>query len=265
MEIEPDTKENEENNISVDTTIFYGDSHCQLEQDFSESQKKTEKEKETTEYNICKNIKEEEILNYKIHKIICEVVANKYIASLKIIYKNRNDGQEITLLETPTYQKENNEELIKIDPFVFDEFEEIISVRVWVEDNKRLIGFEIETNKERIKKFGCGENDTLIKIDDFEREDKDNKKIIKDKIVIGFGVNACAKSGVTGLYCYYISKTLYALALGSGILYLRNKIKNGNMKVNISKEENEQMYALQKTCNSSNVIFFEIVKYAVEK
>ena len=187
MEIDPDNEKKKEKETIVDTSIFYGDSYCQKEINL-ESEKKTEEEKETSEYNICQKIKEEEILNYKIHKIICEVASNKYIANLKLIYKNRNDGQEITLLETPTYKKENGEELIKLDPFVFDEFEEIISVRVWVEDNKRLLGFGIETNKGRIQKFGGGEDDTLIKIDDFEREDKDNKKIIKDKIVIGFGV-----------------------------------------------------------------------------
>ena len=254
MEVENENV-NQNGTIFIEESLVYGDSYFRNEDIFNK------KDETTLEYNVCQKIKEEKILNYKIHKIICKYVSNKYIASLKLIYKDRNNGEEITLLETPS----EGDNLIEPDPFEFYETEEIISIRVWVEDNKRLIGFEIETNKGRINKFGCGENDTLIKIDDFEREDKDNKKIIKDKIVIGFGVNACAKSGVTGLYCYYISKTLYALALGSGILYLRNKIKNGNMKVNISKEENEQMYALQKTCNSSNVIFFEIVKYAVEK
>ena len=258
MEIKPDT-----NNIEacVDTTIFYGDSYCKKEI-FQKSEEKAEEEKETSEYNICQNIKEEEILNYKIHKIICEIVANKYIASLKVIYKNRNDGQEVTLLETPTYKKENNENLVEQD-FAFDEFEEIISVRVWVEDNNRLIGFEIETNKGNTKKFGYGNDDSLIIIDNLERKDKD--KIIKDKIVIGFGVNVSVKDGVTGLCCYYIGKTLYSVALGSGMLYLRNKIKNKNMNVNFSKEENEQMYTLQKVCDSSDVLFFEIMKYVVGK
>ena len=232
--------------LRVKTTLFYGESFC-------EKKGQPNPTKYTTlEYNTCDKIGEEKILNYKIHKIICKYVSNKYIASLKIIYKNRNDGKEITLLETPCDQND----LIESEPFELFEFEEIILVRVWIETNKRLLGFEIKTNKDRIKKFGYGNDNNLIKIDELENQ---------NKIVIGFGVYACSELGVTGLFCYYIGKKLHSLALNSGMFYLRVKIKKKQIDVNVSKKNDEQMYTLKRVCELADVLFFEVASFVVDK
>ena len=230
----------------IEATLFYGDSYCKNE-DVNNKIDDT-----TLEYNVCQKVEPEKILNYKIHKIICKLVSNKYIASLKLIYKDRNNGEEITLLETPS--EGNN--LVELDPFEFSEQEEIISIRVWVENNKRLLGFEIKTNKGNTKKFGYGDNNNLIKIDELESN---------DKIVVGFGVYHSKTDGVTGLFCYYINKKLHCTILSLGMLYLRNKIKNKTLSVDVTKEEDEQMYTLKKVCGLADVIFFEIAKYASDK
>ena len=237
---------NQKRKSVIEVSLFYGDSYCENE-DINNKIDDT-----TLEYNVCQKIKEEEILNYKIHKIICKYVSNQYIASLKLIYKDLNNGQEITLLETPC----EGDNLIEPDPFGFYETEEIISVRVWVEDNKRLLGFEIKTNKNRTKKFGYGNENNLIKIDDLESD---------DKVVVGFGVYHSKKDGITGLFCYYINKKLHCTILSLGMLYLRNKIKNKSLNVDVTKEEDEQMYTLKKVCSLADVIFFEVAKYAVDK
>ena len=241
MEIGDQRNVDQEIKPSVEPTLFYGYScYC----------KDNEKMSKTLAYDICQKIKKEEILNYKIHKIICKYVSNQYIATIKVIHKNRNNGEEVTLLETDSDQKD----LIEPDIFELTELEEIISVRVWT--NERLLGFEVKTNKNRIKKFGYGDENNLEKIDDLETG---------DKIVVGFGVYACNEMGVTSLFCYYIERKFHAIALNSGIFYLRAKIKKDNLNTSVAKEEDEKMYTLKKVCELSDVLFFEIMKFAAEK
>ena len=246
MEVEEQKNTNEIKETVVEPTIIYGESYIKNDDKFKEVKYTT------NEYDICQKITEDQILNYKIHKIICKNVSNKYIASLKIIYKNRNTGEEITLLDTPC----DDNELVELDPFELDELEEIISVRIWCEPNKRLTGFEVKTNKGRTRQFGYGDDTTLEKIDELE---------VGDKVVVGFGVYAGKELGVTALFCYYIGKKLHAIALSSGMLYLRTKIKNKSLISNVSKEEDEKMYTLRRVCDLSDVLFFEIAKFAVSK
>ena len=246
MEVDEQENTYEIKKTMVETTIFYGES-CVKNEDKYREIKYT-----TNVYDFCQTITEDQILNYKIHKIICKNVSNKYIGSLKIISKSRNTGEEITLLDTPC----DENDLVELEPFELGELEEIISVRIWCEPNKRLTGFEVKTNKGRTSKFGYGDDTTLEKIDELE---------VGDKVVVGFGVYAGKELGVTGLFCYYIGKKLHAIALSSGMLYLRTKIKNKSLNSSVSKEEDEKMYTLRRVCDLSDVLFFEIAKFAVSK
>ena len=65
-----------------------------------------------------------------------------------------------------------------------------------------LIGFEIETDKERKFKFGYGNDEQLIKISDFMEE---------EQLIIGFGIYTDGENGVTAIYAQYISKKNYDL------------------------------------------------------
>ena len=238
--MEAEGQNNSKMKTYVEATLFYGDSCCG----------KKELEPTTIAYDFCDKIEEEKILNYKIHKIICKNNSkNQYIDSIKIICKNRLDGKIETLIDTPSMDSN----LIQME-FELAELEEIISVRVWT--NNRLLGFEIKTNKNRIKKFGYGDEYNLIKIDDLETG---------DKIIVGFGVYACEQLGVTSLFCYYTDIKFYSIVLYSGIFYLRAKIKKNRLEANVTKKEDEKMYAIKRLCELPDILFFEIMKFATEK
>lgn len=225
---------------SVQTTLFYGFGSVPVDEKYQDN---------TKEYNMIQSIPEEEILNYKIDKIECKSISEtKTISSIKITYKNINTGKEVVLTDTPTNEKNGlNQE------FKLNDLEEIIKVRVWVD--QRLIGFEVLTNKDRKQKFGFGEDDKLIKIDELETN---------DKIVVGFGVYASEVIGVTGMFCYYMDKKQNSIFLNSGLFYLRIKNKKkGDMGA--SKKDDEKMYTLNEVTKLPDNLFFEIAKYAVGK
>ena len=70
--------------------------------------------------------------------------------------------------------------VIKPEIIWIRELEETISVLMRYETNKRFIGSEVKTNKERTNKFGYGDDTTLDKIDELE---------IGGKVVVGFRVH----------------------------------------------------------------------------
>jgi hypothetical protein len=195
---------------------------------------------------------EENILDYRLHKMICKINnESQHIQSMTLIYKNRNSGELMTLLDTV---KSKIEDGIDMD-YTFGDFEVINQVRVWVQDDN-LIGFEIKTNEGNLKKFGYGNDDQLIKIEAFEDG---------NKVILGFGVNAGIKHGVSSIYCYYLDRVNLAAIEYSGLLQLRAKLKvNQDFKKKAEEKKsslNDKDKFILDICELPETAFFPITSY----
>ena len=202
----------------------------------------------TTNYDYYLNTKEK-CMEYHIHKIIYTLNENNYIQSLQMIYKNRNDGHLEKLLDTISSHKDDEEK----NEIIFEDFEEIILVRFWVKD-ERLVRFSIKTNMNKIKMIGADVNDGLFKDDDIETE---------KKIIVGFGVNAGQKFGVSSMYCYYIDKKQFGIIEYEGLLQLRAKLKmDSKFRKEIEKKDlNEKQKLILDTCDLPDTAFFPVAFY----
>ena len=202
-----------------------------------------------TKYYDMKKI-QNELLNYYLYKIRCELKANNCITGIKLVYKNRIDNSKIDVIKIHSKKKTSLEQ-----EYTFDQSEFIVDVRLWLKE--RLIGFEITTNKGNIKKFGYGEDDKLVKIPDFENN---------EQVVLGFEISADDKDGITAMCCYYIRKNKYAALLHTGAIYLKIKLKDKDYKKKIEKKLknlNQQLKILYHTCLLPDHPFFEIMKYVI--
>lgn len=216
------------------------------------------------EQNIGSNVQEEinknydytdldkEIINYHIHNIIYTLNKERNIQTLKLIYKNRNDGQLKTLLDT-TDSHQNDENEMEIS---FKDDEEIYEIIIYLRKDERLAGFSIKTNLGKIKLIG----------------NKCNGKTIIDKnlnshqnIIFGLGVWAGQKYGVSSIYFYYMDKRKYGIILYSGLLDLRVKLKKEpDFKKKMEEKRdslNDQQKIILDTCQLPDVAFFSIALY----
>ena len=224
----------------LDVTLEYGEGYDQMVGG---------KEDElTTNYDYYLNTKEK-CMEYHIHKIIYTLNENNYIQSLQMIYKNRNDGHLEKLLDTISSHKDDEEK----NEIIFEDFEEIILVRFWVKD-ERLVRFSIKTNMNKIKMIGADVNDGLFKDDDIETE---------KKIIVGFGVHAGQKFGVSSMYCYYIDKKQFGIIEYEGLLQLRAKLKmDSKFRKEIEKKDlNEKQKLILDTCDLPDTAFFPVAFY----
>ena len=124
------------------------------------------------------------IYNFQINQIFYSQT-NEYIESLKVVFKDREKGKLIALLET--FEPLNTDQIKSIS---FGAFQQIINIKVWVKDEK-LTGFEIKTDLDRIIKIGHGEKGQEIIIPELEKE---------NNIVVGFGVYANKKGFVVFIF-----------------------------------------------------------------
>ena len=228
-------------NNSLNVTLEYGQGYDQMVGG---------KEDElTTNYDYYMETKEK-CMEYHIHKIIYTLNDNNYVQSLQMIYKNRNDGHLEKILDTITSHQDNEDK----NEITFEDFEEITLVRFWVKD-ERLVRFSIKTNMNKIKMIGADVNDGLCKDDDLETE---------QKIIVGFGVNAGKKYGVSSMYCYYIDKKQFGIIEYEGLLQLRAKLKmNDNFKKEIVKKDNlnEKQKLILETCDLPDTAFFPVASF----
>ena len=204
----------------------------------------------TENYDFSSTLKDE-VLEYHIYKIEYSLNSNKYIQSLKMIYRNRNDGQLKALLDTINSNIKDEKEY----EINFEEFEEITEVRFWVK-NERLIGFSIKTNFDQIRKIGYGNDEELIKDDVIETG---------NNIIMGFGVQAGPKHGISSMYCYYMDKNQFGIVEYAGLLQLRSKLKiDQEFKKNLKDKKeslNEKQKLILETCDLPDTAFFPIVLY----
>ena len=224
----------------LETTLEYGQGHCRMIE--------MEKHNETATINYdCVGDKGISFLDYHIHKIYYKLKSNEGIQSLKIVYKNRNDGHLETLLDTAPEEEKNNE-------FEIDDNEEIKEVRIW-KKNDSLIGFEISTNKGRSKTIGYG----------VDESEKIKEFVPGDKIIFGFGCHANQQYGVCSIYCYFMDKRKYGIVKNSGLIQLRAKLKRNpefksQKEAKISSLTPEQKLILE-ACDLPDTAFFPLATY----
>ena len=193
----------------------------------------------------------DKLLDYRITKIRCFLKSNTSIFGIQFIYRNINDCKETTFIDVKSQQNDLIEQEMSLNN------EEIRDLRVWLNQDIKLIGFEVITNK-RSQKFGYGNDEELIKVPDFEN---------LDKIIVGFGCYADQTNGVTGLYAFFVSKKQYTSIIYSGIFSLRIKIKNPEFKEEAEKKlekMNDKNKILFKICQLPDNQFFNIIKYSID-
>ena len=196
-----------------------------------------------------KDILKDKMLNYKITKIKCQIKSNEGIYGIELLYRNLIDGKETSIINVQSKEKDLIEQ-------VFDLCGDyIIDMRVWINNDIKLIGFEIVTNRNRIFKFGYGKDEQLVKIPDLKN---------LDKIIIGFGLYINEGNSISSIYAYYINKSNYFYHLYKGILYLRSKSQNKEYNEKIQKKlssMSKRNQILFRICNLPQSQFFNIMKY----
>ena len=209
------------------------------------------KEEEITElYDFTSKLKEN-VLEYKIHEIKYTLGEEQNVQTLTIIYKNRNDGHLETLLDTQKSATNAKEEI-----FEFDENEEIQDIYFYITDQCKLAAFMIKTNLGKIKYIGNQDKGKLVKSRDLETG---------KKIVLGFGVNAGKKFGVSSMFCYYMDKSKFGILQYQGLLQLRAKLKsNPEFKTQLEAKKdslNEKQKLILSTCDLPDAAFFPVSSY----
>ena len=199
-------------------------------------------------YEILKD----KIYNYKLSKIKCQIKSNKGLYGIQFFYRNLIDGKESPLINIQPKEKEKD--LIEQE---FDlNGDSIIDLKTWLDDNYKLTGFEVITNRNMTQKFGYGNNEPIQGIIDFKN---------LDNIIIGFGVYANEDDNfITALYGYYLNRSKFLMIMYKGILYLRKKSQNPNFVEKIKKKlpnMNKKNQILFKICNLPQNQFFNIIKY----
>jgi len=251
--------------IFIDVTLEYGQGHYDLtERKFNKEKIKVNengKEKEITKetlietdnlsriYDIYPSCKKK-LLDYHIHKIVYSLNERQYIQSFKVIYKNRNNGEEIVAdSENSHVQGETEEE------FVLQDMEEIIDVFFYYDDKDDLTSICLTTNRGNIKYIG--------KQGDKYRKDTYLKG--HQKIVLAFGITSSKQYGVTSMFCYYIDKKKYGVIQYIGLIQLKAKLakdKEFHDKVEAKKGNlDEKLKLITEVCSLPSTAFFPIASY----
>ena len=197
----------------IGITLLYGQGY--REEQISKKDFEKMREKYSQSYDSLET-KGEKILEYHIKKIIYTISPSQSIQTLKVIYQNRNNGQLEELLDTKVSYTEKNNDKEKLSFIEFEDNEEIVDMFFYVKDYNNLVSICITTNFGTSKYIGNQDLGTLVKDRDLEK---------KDKVIVGFYVEASKLEGVTGMYCYYVPKIKFGFYKYYGLFLLRAKIK----------------------------------------
>ena len=199
------------------------------------------------------------LLDYKISKIKCFVKSNKSIYGIQFIYRNIFIYEEKAFIDVKSKEKDLIEQEMDLSN------EDIKDLRVWLDQDIKLLGFEVITNKNRIQKFGYGDGEEQLRtISDLKEG---------DKVIVGFGCYADDKDGVTAIYGYYVNRKKYNYhrkyfaAIYSGILSLRVKIKDPKYKEKIERKVEKmdvRNKILFRVAQLPDYQFYNILKYSIE-
>ncbi len=189
------------------------------------------------------------LIGYRLHKIKCWIEKINGIVGIQLCYKDRETNEEIISID------KNKQEELTSQEFILDSLEVITQLIVWKKDS--LKGFEVNTNKNRIKRFGYDEGERIIP------EEFEEKNI---NIILGFFFTYEPNKGVSSIGCYYCNRKYFSTILYSGILYLRIKLKDEKYKNEIKKKLKDMdisFRALYYTCLLPSNQFYGILKYTL--
>ena len=192
------------------------------------------------------------ILDYRITKIKCQIKSNEGIYGIEMVYKNLITEEEKTLINIKSEEPNLIEQEIKFD------LEIILDIKFWCNDENKLIGFEVNTNKGKFQKFGYGDDNQLKLCHQIKN---------KERVVVGFCLFEKENKGITGMFIYHMNKKTYAFFIYKGIFGLRVKIKNDKYKKEIEKTVDKfddiKKKLLFKICCLSDNQFFNVIKYTL--
>ena len=192
------------------------------------------------------------ILDYRITKIKCQIKSNEGIYGIEMVYKNLITEEEKTLINIKSEEPNLIEQVIKFD------LEIILDIKFWCNDENKLIGFEVNTNKGKFQKFGYGDDNQLKLCHQIKN---------KERVVVGFCFYEKENKGITGMFIYHMNKKTYAFFIYKGIFGLRVKIKNDKYKKEIEKTVDKfddiKKKLLFKICCLSDNQFFNVIKYTL--
>ena len=249
----------------IDVTLEYGQGHYDLtERKYNKEKIKVNengKEKTITKktlietdnlskiYDIYPTLKKK-ILDYHIHKILYSLNQNQCIQSLRIIYKNRNNGQKMVLDSENSHLPDE-----KIEEFVLQDMEEIIDAIFYYDDKENLTSVCLTTNR-GIHKYIGKQGNKYFKDKHLEKE---------EKVVLSFGITSSKQYGVTSMFCYYIDKKKYGVIQYLGLIQLKAKLSK-NKEFNDSVEAkkgsfDEKSKLIHEVCSLPNTAFFPIASY----
>ena len=205
----------------------------------------TEKSIILDDYDIFKEF----LIGYRLYKIKCWAEIDSGIIGIQLCYKDRETNEEIISINKHKPEDSNFQE------FILEPLELITGISIW--KNNSLKGFEIITNKKRIKRFGY-ENGEKIVPEEFEENNIN--------IILGFFFTYEPKIGISSMGCYYLNRKYFSIILYSGILYLRIKLKDEKYKNEILKKLKDMDIsdrALYYACLLPSKQFFGIIKYTL--
>ena len=136
--------------------------------------------------------------------------------------------------------------------------EQILDIKFWLNDENRLIGFEVYTSKGNYQKFGYGKDDQLKICHELKN---------KERAVVGFSVIESERNGIIGMSLYHMNKRTYAFYIYKGIFSLRVKIKDDKYKNEMLEKLNKmndiQKKILFKICCLPDNQFFNVIKFTL--
>ena len=110
-------------------TLLYGQGY--REEQVCQKDIEKNKEKYSQSYDSIET-KGKKILEYHINKIIYTISPSQSIQTLKVLYKNRNNGQIEELLDTKVSYTEQNNNKDKLSSIEFEdnEFQNILEIKI---------------------------------------------------------------------------------------------------------------------------------------
>ena len=210
------------------------------------------KNEENSIIHDIKDVVGKSILDYSLIKIKCQLKSGVGIYGLQLIYKNLITDENKALIN-----------IIPKDPNLIEQemnlnVENVSDVKIWINDEIKLIGFEIKTNRGKYKKFGYGNLQELR----FCHQLKNN-----ERAVIGFGFIESKKKGIIAMYMYHVNRIIYSFYLYNGIFSLRIRARNDKYKNELEKKANKctdiNKKLLYNVCCLPDNQFFNIIKFTL--
>ena len=224
---------NNKHSLEIESTCLYG------------------KKENDSKVNDIRDLVGKAILDYHLIKIKCQIKTGKGIYGIVLLYRNLITKEEKALINIISTEPD-----LLVQEMNFDT-ENILDIKFWLNDQAKLIGFEVITNLGRFQKFGYGNDDQLIRCHQLKN---------KDRVVVGFSVIENEGKGITGMIIHHLNKKTYSFYIHSGIFCLRIKAKNGdyrndkNKKIDNMDKQNKLLY---KVCCLPDNQFFNVIKFTL--